>query len=252
MIMRTFAAFGSLFSRGPERCRRRTVLRAARGLRRGTRFSATRARQGVARGLRRPGCVALLSFLGTVAQGSMGASECKRGRAQFPTVEGALCSAVERAALDHAAVAGAGANSVENCACEVHSRASRTDKGVHAFANAVHLKVTVMYAEGKSSSRPEPNQASSALENWCAAVNRESAPLGIHALRCFDVPNHSLHMRHECVKREYRYYVPYRALYLPGEQARAQLNAVSQGLDLFSPRRVRRRVASALGAGAAG
>ena len=60
--------------------------------------------------------------------------------ARCPTVEGTLLAAMEAAAQ--------GQKSVASVSTEVCSRASRTDRGVHAFANVVCLKMQLDFHPG--------------------------------------------------------------------------------------------------------
>ncbi len=75
-------------------------------------------------------CLLLYGYDGSNFRGSQ--HNDLEQEAAFPTAEGQLIAAVERAAK------GTGASFAR---CSVHSRSSRTDRGVHALANAVRLKV---------------------------------------------------------------------------------------------------------------
>ena len=154
--------------------------------------------------------ILLFGYTGTPFYGS--ARNALADEELNPTAEGTLCSAIEHAMVD--------------CECVVvHSRASRTDKGVHAFANAIHIKVTVKKKNTKAASTNTNTNTNSrtTVKEWCDAVNQHCAPRGVHVLRRFDVgsdPN--IILKNECHKREYRYYIPYSALYLPSEKKVAQ------------------------------
>ena len=80
----------------------------------------------------------LYGYSGTRFHGSQynGAADEKR----CPTVEGSLVSAAEAVAR--------GQPGCCTVSVEVHSRASRTDRGVHALANAVYLRLAVAFKHG--------------------------------------------------------------------------------------------------------
>lgn len=130
--------------------------------------------------------------------------------ASCPTVEGTLLGAVRRAAL---AQAGATATQVA-----IHSRTSRTDRGVHALANVVHLCVSTQFAAGCAAKPPL------AEDEWLEAVRAQLCGSAIAVLRRFDPPAADTDVRQGCQKREYRYYVPYRAI-LPVPLAPAESRA---------------------------
>ena len=152
----------------------------------------------------------LYGYVGTAFHGSQhnGAQD----EARCPTAEGALLGAVE------AMVRGQGA---ELASAEVHSRTSRTDRGVHALANAVYLRLSTTFKHG--------SLASPVLEEaeWLQAVRRELPPTVV-VLRRFslsssdvDAQNAAFDCRRACKKREYFYFVPYRALLPVAELAAA-------------------------------
>lgn len=142
----------------------------------------------------------LYGYIGTTLHGSQRNSVQDEERC--PTAEGVLLAAVEAAGLRHP-----GASS---CRAEVHSRSSRTDQGVHALANAVHLRVTTKFAA--SSVVP----ADIDEHSWLEVVRRE-LPAALFVTHRFLLPDASFDARRACQKREYRYHIPYRALWRPEE-----------------------------------
>eukprot|EP00438_Fugacium_kawagutii_P030154 Skav235176 [mRNA] locus=scaffold721:230861:232189:- [translate_table: standard] len=103
---------------------------------------------------------------------------------------------------------------VSACSVEVCSRASRTDKGVHALASAVCLRVT---QEFKSQCED--------LKAKCFADSvAECLPRDVAVVHMFDVADPEFNARFGCQKREYWYYVPYQFLLQPDElQAMSRL-----------------------------
>jgi ribosomal-protein-alanine N-acetyltransferase len=100
---------------------------------------AFRSRNALFRHLRASGCggggvrrveryVVLYGYIGTPFHGSQ--RNAPADELTHPTVEGVLLAAVE------AAMRRQNAEGVEAASCEVHTRTSRTDRGVHALANA--------------------------------------------------------------------------------------------------------------------
>ncbi|CAE8608153.1 unnamed protein product [Polarella glacialis] len=143
--------------------------------------------------------------------------------ARCPTAEGALLAALELAALQQPEATAAHA--------EVHSRASRTDRGVHALANAVCIKLVTEFSAPKGSSGKPGRQkdaADYAPESFIGAfvqsMRSEEAPTGggesVSSVMWHPLLDHEFDARRACQKREYWYYVPYDALMVPEERAR--------------------------------
>eukprot|EP00434_Breviolum_minutum_P008429 symbB.v1.2.007440.t1/scaffold445.1/size204899/3 len=118
---------------------------------------------------------------------------------RFPTVEGALLEAIRQAHLNQPHVSA--------CAIEVCSRASRTDKGVHALASAVCLRIT-----------QECDSEFEDLQQSFTQMVGNYLPEDIAVVQAFDVPDPEFNARFACQKREYWYYVPYHHLLKPAEQ----------------------------------
>ena len=157
------------------------------------------SRSALFRHLRATGCggtevrrtdrfVVHFGYVGTTWFGSQ--RNAKADEARCPTVEGALLAAVERAALRQSGATG--------CTAEVRSRTSRTDRGVHALANVIHLLTRTTFAPGTASPPPISEPA------WLAAVRAELPQSELTVLRRFDVPSHDTNVRKLCQKREYR------------------------------------------------
>ncbi len=122
---------------------------------------------------------------------------------RFPTVEGALLEAIRQAHLVQPHVSA--------CSVEVCSRASRTDKGVHALASAVCLRIT-----------QECDSEFEDLQQSFPEMVGNYLPEDIAVVQAFDVPDPEFNARFACQKREYWYYVPYHHLLQPAEQQTMQ------------------------------
>lgn len=158
----------------------------------------------------------LYGYVGSRFHGSqMNAAE---EEARCPTVEGALLSALDAAAriqLD-----------VTSASVQVRSRASRTDRGVHALASALCVQTITEYAPQEGRSGTQASQVASsqtfdgALEeqHWLEAV-RLHLPKELDLVRRFVVDDPEFNARFACQKREYWYYVPYDAILLPEERS---------------------------------
>ena len=153
--------------------------------------------------------VVLYGYVGTEYFGSQ--RNAQEDEERCPTLEGALLAAIRAAGMRHEAA--------EAVSAEVHSRTSRTDRGVHALANVLHVKIVTEFAKG--SAAPPPLDC----EPWLEAIRAELPP-SITVLQRFDLAKQpDMDVRRACQKREYRYYVPYRALLTPEEQSMAASSA---------------------------
>eukprot|EP01043_Picozoa_sp_COSAG02_P013795 COSAG02_NODE_558_length_20348_cov_6.479431_7_plen_381_part_00 len=148
--------------------------------------------------------VLIYGYVGTEYFGSQ--RNAQEDEERCPTLEGTLLAAIQAASIRHKAAKAATA--------EVHSRTSRTDRGVHALANVLHVKIVTEFEKGSAAPAPLDCQS------WLQAVRAELPP-GVTVLQRFDVAKKpDMDVRRVCQKREYRYYVPYRAL-LTSEEQRA-------------------------------
>ncbi|CAK9016188.1 unnamed protein product [Durusdinium trenchii] len=138
----------------------------------------------------------LYGYVGTRFHGS----QLNADESRFPTVEGALLEAIRRAEMAQ--------HNVFSCQVEVCSRASRTDKGVHALASAVCLRIT---------QQSEGDLKSSQQEAFSEIVGQHLPP-DIRLVQAFDVLDAQFNARFACQKREYWYYIPYQHLLHPKEQ----------------------------------
>ena len=156
------------------------------------------SRNALFRHLREHGCgsgvrrrsrryLVLYGYVGTNYYGSQFNTAAEEAR--FPTVEGALLEAIRRAELAQPAVSG--------CSVDICSRASRTDKGVHALASALCLRIT-----------HEFSCQSKDLKQYFETL-KEYLPRDISVVHMFDVSDPEFNARFACQKREYWYYVPY-------------------------------------------
>ncbi len=146
--------------------------------------------------------VLLYGYVGTEYFGSQ--RNAQEDEERCPTLEGTLLAAIQAASVRHKAAKAATA--------EVHSRSSRTDRGVHALANVLHVKIVTDFEKGSAAPAPLDCQS------WLQAVRAELPP-SVTVLQRFDVAKQpDVDVRRVCQKREYRYYVPYRALLTPEEQ----------------------------------
>lgn len=157
----------------------------------------------------------LYGYVGTHLHGSQQNAAADEDRC--PTAEGALVAAVRAAALEREGVSGA--------SVEISSRASRTDRGVHALANAVCLRLVTEFHPGTAG----PDGGGSSLDarrveevacadgpdeeevRWLAEVQRQMSP-DLEVVRRFRLQDPGFNARNECQKREYWYYVPYHVL----------------------------------------
>lgn len=147
--------------------------------------------------------VVLYGYVGTEYFGSQ--RNAQEDEARCPTLEGTLLAAIRAAIMRHEAAKAVNA--------EVHSRASRTDRGVHALANVLHVKIVTDFEKG--SAAPPPLDC----ELWLEAIRAELPP-NITVLKRFDLAKQpDMDVRRACQKREYRYYVPYRALLTSEEKS---------------------------------
>ena len=92
-----------------------------------------------------------------------------------PTAEGVLLAAFEAAARQQ-----------EGCvvACaEVHSCASSLERGVHALANALHLRLDATFEQHGAQRAPPPVLREA---DWLRAVRR-TLPPSLSVLRCFSL-----------------------------------------------------------------
>ena len=156
-------------------------------------------------------CLLLFAYVGTPYHGSQHNSR-ELDEARHPTVEGQL-----RAALEAAAIATACAS---HAAVSVHSRSSRTDRGVHALANAIRLRVQMTFSSGHA--------AASSRDFWEPLLRGDQPhllPAGVVLVRRFPLLTASankepplqagnsadvhtknyeyLNVKHACKKREY-------------------------------------------------
>lgn len=97
---------------------------------------------------------------------------------------------------------------------EVRSRASRTDKGVHALASAVCIQTTTEFGPDHDCDAVVPETEREAA--WLASV-KSCLPGQLEVVRCFPLLDPEFNARFACQKREYWYYVPYEALLQPRE-----------------------------------
>ena len=125
--------------------------------------------------------VVLYGYVGTDFHGSQynGCSEEQR----CPTAEGTLLRAVEaatRAANASALVLSAGDSRgvVSSCTAEVHSRSSRTDRGVHALCNAVCIRIRTELRLAKGAAPLPPPQTEQSWLHGVAAQLLRWAELG--------------------------------------------------------------------------
>ena len=172
------------------------------------------SRNGLFRHLRYHGCgggvpqrarrlLILYGYVGTRFHGSQ-LNEAQEDH--FPTVEGALLEAI-KASQGPGAVA------------EICSRASRTDKGVHALANAVVVRITSEY-HGKE--EPLVESLSHHL------------PEDLTVLEAHELSDPEFNARFACQKREYWYYVPYEHL-LPCQERELLERLKHEGLSSKDP-----------------
>ena len=152
-------------------------------------------------------CLLLYGYVGTRFHGSQ--LNSLQSEAQFPTVEGTLLPCIEAALRKQPDVSGVNV--------EVASRASRTDRGVHALATALCLRISKELCS--SSDDIDHNDYTS---RFLEAVRSELPP-DITAVQAFNIGNPQFNARFACQKREYWYYVPYRALLTQLEQQRKEM-----------------------------
>lgn len=146
----------------------------------------------------------LYGYVGTGYHGSQ--KNAPEAEAQYPTVEGSLLAAIQSAMLKEF---GATSASVE-----VRSRSSRTDRGVHALGNAICLNVETNFeANADSAASADTPLSSTSVAN----ALRQHLPPELGLVACFELQDMQFDARFACQKREYWYYVPYRALWLPEE-----------------------------------
>eukprot|EP01052_Picozoa_sp_SAG31_P012180 SAG31_NODE_706_length_12688_cov_41.991342_1_plen_143_part_00 len=88
--------------------------------------------------------ILLYGYVGCAFHGSQRNAESDE--ASCPTVEGALLKAVRQVALSQAGAT--------NAQTEIHSRTSRTDRGVHALANVVHVRLSTQFGAGSGAPPP--------------------------------------------------------------------------------------------------
>ena len=149
----------------------------------------------------------LYGYVGTRFHGSQ--LNSVQSEAKFPTVEGCLLPCIEAALRKQP--------DVTSVTVEVASRASRTDRGVHALSTALCLRITKELCSS-SENTMNPDNTSSFLE-----LLRSELPPELTAAHVFDVDDPQFNARFACQKREYWYYVPYRALFTRREQERMKL-----------------------------
>ena len=165
------------------------------------------SRNALFRHLREHGCgggvrrrsrrwLVLYGYVGTKFHGSQLNTLSEETRC--PTVEGALLEAIHRAEMAQP--------NISACHVEVCSRASRTDKGVHALASAVCLRITQEFSSSEELKQSSPERVG------------EYLPDDIVLVGMFEVSDSEFNARFACQKREYWYYVPYRYLLQPHEQ----------------------------------
>ena len=157
-------------------------------------------------------CLLLYGYIGTRFHGSQFNS--LRSEKQFPTLEGTLLKCIEVALTKQAAVLSA--------KVEVASRASRTDRGVHALSSALSLRITTELCNNESQN---VDRTSSFLE----AVGHELPP-DITVVEAFDINDPQFNARYACQKREYWYYVPYHALLTKQEKQKMTILASNGGV----------------------
>ncbi|CAJ1436448.1 unnamed protein product, partial [Effrenium voratum] len=165
------------------------------------------SRNGLFKHLRLHGCGGatirrqrrLLVFYGYVGTRFHGSQ--LNGNDDFPTVEAGLLRAFRSAELQrpHAS----------RCHVEVCSRASRTDRGVHALASGVCVRITTDFQ----------GPVTELGERSLADMVRQLLPPEITLVELIDIQDPEFNARFACQKREYWYYVPYDCLLLPEEQA---------------------------------
>ena len=124
---------------------------------------------------------------------------------RFPTAEGRLAEAVR--------VASVARHGAEACDVAVSSRASRTDRGVHAYGNVCFLTSTLRFAAGAPPVVEAVDEAA-----LLAAIN--AAAVGVAAVRCYAV-DAAVDLRRECFRRDYAYFLDYASMYTPRERALA-------------------------------
>ena len=158
----------------------------------------------------------LFGYSGTGLHGS----QLTGDEIRSPTAEGVLIGAVQAAMLaQHSATA---------CLAEIHSRAARTDPGVHALSNAVYLRVTTQYEPSGGAAIGAPLGEAAWLEAVRAQLALPAAALEV--LRRFDLGGEPMFdARNACQKCEFLYHVPYRSLLLPDEEAEAAADADTEG-----------------------
>ena len=105
---------------------------------------------------------------------------------------------------------------------DICSRASRTDKGVHALASALCLRITHEFS------------CQSKDLKQCFETLKEYLPRDISVIHVFDVSDPEFNARFACQKREYWYYVPYCYLLQPDEQ-HAMRKLQSDGMSSKDP-----------------
>ncbi|CAK0896062.1 unnamed protein product, partial [Prorocentrum cordatum] len=107
---------------------------------------------------------------------------------------------------------------VERAEAEVCSRASRTDRGVHALATAVCLKTLTQLGAGGAGGPASGAGAERARDEaaWLAEVQRHLPP-DLEVVRWFPLRDPEFNARWACRKREYWYYVPLEALGRDGD-----------------------------------
>eukprot|EP00439_Symbiodinium_sp_Y106_P039887 s3222_g4.t2 len=152
-------------------------------------------------------CLLLYGYVGTRFHGSQ--LNSLQSEAKFPTVEGRLLPCIEAALRKQP--------DVTSVTVEVASRASRTDRGVHALSTALCLKITKELCSS-SENMTNPHHSSSLLE----LLGSELLP-ELTAAHVFDVDDPQFNARFACQKREYWYYVPYRTLFTCREQDKMKL-----------------------------
>ncbi|CAE7828279.1 PUS1, partial [Symbiodinium sp. CCMP2456] len=149
----------------------------------------------------------LYGYVGTRFHGSQ--LNSVQSEAKFPTVEGCLLPCIEAALRKQ--------RDVTSVTVEVASRASRTDRGVHALSTALCLRITKELCSS-SENTMNPDNTTSFLE-----LLRFELPPELTAAHVFDVDDPQFNARFACQKREYWYYVPYRALFTRMEQEKMKL-----------------------------
>ena len=171
------------------------------------------SRNGLFRHLRYQGCgggvprrtrrlLILYGYVGTRFHGSQ-LNEAQEDH--FPTVEGALLEGIK-------------ASQGPGTAAEICSRASRTDKGVHALANAVVVRITSEY-HGQ--------------EAFLESLSQH-LPEDLTVLEAHELSDPEFNARFACQKREYWYYVPYEHL-LPCREREVLERLKHEGLSSNDP-----------------